>query len=325
MHPAFSVIFLTTLIGAGQGLFLALYTGQVYNTFGVVGDAMPQQALYIAGTVIVTVLMALGLFASFFHLGRPERAWRAATMWRTSWLAREVIVLPAFAGTAFIWGALHYLGIDPVIFTTGTVEVKLTLLVGLVAGVLAFLLYVCTGMIYAAVKFIQEWATPLTIVNYTLLGLASGFSLAAALSAHYCSTLVDAYALWALVFTLVGFVSRMFALRRNGRLKRKSTACTAIGVRHPKITQISQGAMGGSFNTREFFHHKSPQFLQTVKVFFLIAVFIVPVTLVVIGWSNQFAVVLLAAALIQYVGLLAERWFFFAQANHPQNLYYQAT
>lgn len=325
MHPAFSVIFLTTLIGAGQGLFLALYTGQVYNTFGVVGDATSPQALYVAGTVIVTLLMGLGLFASFFHLGRPERAWRAATMWRTSWLAREVIVLPAFAGMAFIWGALHHLGIDPVVFTTGTLEIKLTLLVGLVAGVLAFLLYVCTGMIYAAVKFIQEWATPFTIINYTLLGLASGFSLAAALGAYYGSSLVDAYIFWALLFTLVGFVSRMFALRRNGRIKRKSTACTAIGVRHPKITQISQGAMGGSFNTREFFHHKSPQFLQTVKVFFLIVAFIVPITLMVIGWSNQLVLVLLAATLIQYVGLLAERWFFFAQANHPQNLYYQAT
>ena len=29
MHPAFSVIFLTTLIGVGQGLFLALFTGRV--------------------------------------------------------------------------------------------------------------------------------------------------------------------------------------------------------------------------------------------------------------------------------------------------------
>jgi len=32
---------------------------------------------------------------------------------------------------------------------------------------------------------------------------------------------------------------------------------------------------------------------------------------------------LIAAFLVQYLGLLAERWFFFAQANHPQNLYYQ--
>jgi DMSO reductase anchor subunit len=136
---------------------------------------------------------------------------------------------------------------------------------------------------------------------------------------------VDAYALWALVFTLIGFGTRMLALRRNGRIKRKSTACTAIGVRHPKITQISQGAMGGSFNTREFFHHKTPQFMQTIKVFFLIVAFVVPVTLLVIGWSNHLFVLLAAAVLVQYVGLLAERWFFFAQANHPQNLYYQAT
>ncbi|MBU0655945.1 MAG: dimethyl sulfoxide reductase anchor subunit [Gammaproteobacteria bacterium] len=324
MHPAFSVIFLTTLIGAGQGLFLALYTGQVYNTFGVVGDAAPS-SLYIAGTFLVLVLMGLGLFASFFHLGRPERAWRAATKWKTSWLAREVIVLPAFSGMAFIWGALHYFNIDPVLVTTGTVDISLSLVVGLLAGLLALLLYLCTGMIYAAIKFIQEWASPLTVINYTLLGLASGFSLAAALAAWFGSSLTNAYAGWTLVFTLVGFGTRMFSLYRNGRIKRKSTACTAIGVRHPKIRQISQGAMGGSFNTREFFHHKSPQFVQTVKVFFLITVFIVPITLVVIGWSNHLFTLLAAAALVQYVGLLAERWFFFAQANHPQNLYYQAT
>lgn len=324
MHPAFSVIFLTTLIGAGQGLLLALYTGQVYNTFGVVGEQAPE-GMYVAGTLLVVVLMALGLVASFFHLGRPERAWRAATQWRTSWLSREVIVLPAFTGAALLWGVLHYFGFDPVLATTGTLEVKLSLLVGLAAGLLALLLYVCTGMIYAAVKFIQEWASPLTVINYTLLGLASGFSLAAVLGAWYGSSLMDAYALWALVFTLLGFVTRMFSLRRNARIKRKTTICTAIGVRHPHIRQISQGAMGGSFNTREFFHHKSPQFVQAVKVFFLIMTFVVPVTLLVIGWSNQMLVMLAAAALVQYVGLLAERWFFFAQANHPQNLYYQAT
>lgn len=324
MHPAFSVIFLTTLIGAGQGLFLALYTGQVYNTFGVVGDAAPLN-LYLTGTLIVLVLMGLGLFASFFHLGRPERAWRAATKWKTSWLAREVIVLPAFSGMAFIWGALHHFGIDPVLTTTGAVEIRLTLVVGLLAGLLSLLLYLCTGMVYAAIKFIQEWASPLTIINYTLLGLASGFTLAATLGGYFNSSLTNAYAGWALVFTLAGFVMRMFSLRRNANLKRKSTLSTAIGVRHPNIRQISQGAMGGSFNTREFFHHKSPQFVQAVKVFFLIAAFIAPVTLVVIGWSNQMLALLAVAVLVQYVGLLAERWFFFAQANHPQNLYYQAT
>jgi DMSO reductase anchor subunit len=58
------------------------------------------------------VLLLLGLASSFLHLGRPERAWRAATMWRTSWLSREVIVLPAFMGTAFLYGAMHVTGIN---------------------------------------------------------------------------------------------------------------------------------------------------------------------------------------------------------------------
>lgn len=325
MHPAFSVIFLTTLIGAGQGLFLALYTGQVYHTFGIVAGATTSN-FYVVGTLLVVLLMGLGLFASFFHLGRPERAWRAATMWRTSWLAREVIVLPAFTGAALVWGVMHYFGFDPLLATNAAgTEFRLTLLVGMAATLLAFLLYLCTGMIYAAVKFIQEWATPLTVVNYTVLGLASGFTLATMLAAWYSSPLLSPYAFWALFFTVLGFVTRSWALYRNARIKRKTTLCTAIGVRHPKIRQISQGAMGGSFNTQEFFHHQSPQFVQSVKLFFLIAAFIAPVALLVIGWSNVLVGVLALAALVQYVGLVAERWFFFAQANHPQNLYYQAT
>lgn len=325
MNPAFSVIFLTTLIGAGQGLFLALYTGQVYGTFGVLGGELPPVNLYVSGTFLVMLLMGLGLFASFFHLGRPERAWRAATKWRTSWLAREVIVLPAFSGMAFIWGALYYFNIDPILAVVGNVTLYLSLLVGFIATALAFLLYLCTGMIYAAIKFIQEWATPLTVINYLLLGSASGFTLAAALAASQDSGLVMFYVMWAIIITLIGFATRMYALRRNAHLKRKTTACTALGVRHPKINQISQGAMGGSFNTREFFHGKSTQVIKTIKLAFPIAVFVLPVTLLVIGWSNDSTWLLGLAFVVQYVGLLLERWFFFAQAWHPQNIYYAAT
>ncbi|MFA5372325.1 MAG: sulfite dehydrogenase subunit SoeC, partial [Sideroxydans sp.] len=108
MKPAFSVIFLTTLIGAGQGLFLALFTHQSYALFGLL--PMQSDAFYGYGSVIVLLLLAGGLVASFFHLGRPERAWRSATQWRTSWLSREVIVLPAFMVVAFLFGVSHLLG-----------------------------------------------------------------------------------------------------------------------------------------------------------------------------------------------------------------------
>ena len=91
MNPAFSVIFLTTLIGAGQGLFLAL----VAVDMGLLGSsAVRDPAFFVRGDAIALALLVAGLVASFFHLGHPERAWRAVAMWRTSWLSREVIVLP---------------------------------------------------------------------------------------------------------------------------------------------------------------------------------------------------------------------------------------
>jgi len=322
MHPAFSVIFLTTLIGAGQGLFLALYTSQAYSAFHVL-PPQNSHGFYGVGSIIVLALLAGGLIASFFHLGRPERAWRSAARWRTSWLSREVIVLPAFMGVVFLYGAMHLLGWNPPVTTIGATVVDATLVVGAAGTVLAFALFICTGMIYACLKFLREWHSPLTVINYTLLGGASGFILAAFFSALVAPDLVGFYAGWAVIITLLAFVSRAASLVRNARLKPKSTLQTAIGVRHGQIVQKAQGFMGGSFNTREFFHGKPVAFLRSIKWIFLVLVFPVPVALLASGYAASSTVMLLGAFAVQYLGLIAERWFFFAQANHPQNLYYQ--
>ncbi len=205
----------------------------------------------------------------------------------------------------------------------GSLEVDLSLLIGAAGTLLCFALFVCTGMIYACIKFLQEWATPLTVVNYILFGGASGFLLATAFAAWQGSELVDFYGGWAIVMTALAFVTRSASLVRNARLKHKSTMQSAIGIRHARIEQKAQGAMAGSFNTREFFHGASPRKYRFVKWVFLVLVFPVPVLLIAAGLATQAFSLLLAAFLVQYVGLLAERWFFFAQANHPQNLYYQ--
>ena len=106
MHPAFSVILLTTLIGAGQGLFLALFTVQSYALRGPAAARSQAGGFYVAAAALIALaLLVAGLVASFFHLGRPERAWRSAAQWRTSWLSREVIVLPAFMGAVALYGA----------------------------------------------------------------------------------------------------------------------------------------------------------------------------------------------------------------------------
>ena len=81
--------------------------------------------------------------------------------------------------------------------------------------------------------------------------------------------------------------------------------------------------MGGSFNTREFFHGKTATFIKSVKWIFLLTVFPVPAALVLTGLYGEQHGLFFIAFVVQYSGLIAERWFFFAQARHPQNLYYQ--
>jgi DMSO reductase anchor subunit len=88
--------------------------------------------------------------------------------------------------------------------------------------------------------------------------------------------------------------------------------------------QKAQGAMGGSFNTREFFHGQSQATLAFIRVLFLLCTFIVPVFLVGLAYQLQSPTLPLVAFMVQYGGLLAERWYFFADATHPQNLYYQS-
>jgi len=274
----------------------------------------------------VLVLSGLGLIASFFHLGRPERAWRTAAQWRTSWLSREVIVLPAFMGTVFLYGVAHFMDWRPVLFTLPFgLSIDLTLVLGASASALALLLFICTGMIYACLPFLREWHSPLTVLNYTLLGSASGFLLAAAFAARSAPALTRFYAIAALVLTLLALASRIASLYRNSRLRPKSTLQTAIGIKHPRIVQTSVGFLGGSFNTREFFHGRTAEVVRLVKWFFLLGAFALPLLMLAIGLQDPSPLWLSSIFVIQYLGLLAERWFFFAQANHPQNLYYQAT
>jgi DMSO reductase anchor subunit len=310
VNPAFSVVFLTTLAGAAQGLFLALVGADVAASLGMVDP--PREMFFIAGSGLVVALAGLGLVASFFHLGRPERAWRSAAMWRTSWLSREVIALPAFIAISALYGLAHSLGSSA------------TLPVGLAGAIVCVALFVCTGMIYACLRFLQEWSSPLTVVNFTVLGTASGLTLAAALAAMTASSLAADYATLALAATLVGLCTRGMSLARNTRLRHRSTIQTAIGIRHPQIRQMSQGFMGGSFNTREFFHGRSPAFLRHVRSLFLVTAFAIPLVLLYAAGREGSAAGLSAAFAIQFAGLIAERWYFFAEAKHPQNLYYQA-
>ena len=314
MRPALSVILLTTLIGAGQGLFLALLAAALGAHFGA-WAALPDGFVARAAAFVLALLVG-GLAASFFHLGRPLRAWRSAAQWRTSWLSREVIALPALMGLVLLYGAAH--------LEAGAVLRAHLAWIGLLGGLVCVALYLCTGMIYACLRFLQEWATALTVVNFTLLGAASGFSLAAALARIEALDAASGFAAAALALTALGLLGRAATLLRNARLRPKSTLATAIGIKHPRIAQTAAGFLGGAFNTREFFHRRPQAFVQAMKWSFLCAAFALPALLLGVGLAQGAAAWFVAAPLVQWLGLLAERWVFFAEARHPQNLYYHA-
>ena len=307
MNPAFSVISFTVLAGAAQGLVVAL-------ACAALGGVAAGRGFLLAALGLALAMLVAGLGASFLHLGRPERAWRAAAMWRTSWLSREVIVLPAFTALVALWWLLAWGGHAA------------PALLAVAALALAALLWLCTAQIYACLRFIQEWAHPLTLVNYTLIGLASGCVLTCALAASFGErALLAAAAPWALTLTFAAWAGRTTALLRNAGLKPKSTAQSATGIRAERLVQKSMGMSAGAFNTREFFHRASALAVQRVRWALHGLGFALPAGLMAVAaqtGSSHPAWWWLAVA-SQVPGLLAERWLFFAQARHPQNLYYQ--
>ena len=321
MKPAISVILLTTLIGTGQGLFLAYYSAELLVLLSI----LPEQSLQgsaVAAILSLSFLIA-GLVASFFHLGHPERAWRAAAMWRSSWLSREVIALPAAMSLVFVYILLKLTNNQQLVFVlTDGNGVTWASVIGFFAMIATLALYLCTAMIYSCLKFLRQWHSPLTVLNFLVMGLASGFTLAVVVSIQKDPQLVDFFVSWAVFFTLVAFVSRLATLRRNKGLRSPSTLQSAIGVHHPTIRQMAQGAMGGSFNTRAFIHSYGPTVVKFARRYFLISGFVIPVILLLV--SSEFSSAICGLAfLIQFSGLLVERWYFFIEAEHPQNVYYQ--
>jgi DMSO reductase anchor subunit len=304
MNPAFSVVVFTTIAGAAQGLVVTLALAMLAGLPLAPGFAS-------IALIVAEAMLLIGLGASFGHLGRPERAWRAVLMWRTSWLSREVIVLPTFIAVVALWWLALQNGIR-------------TPLLPLAAIAVAALLWYCTAMIYACLRFIQEWAQPLTVINFTLIGLSSGLVLASALAALMGEErLLQVTGPCALAITLAAWATRTLALRRNAALKPRSTLQSATGIQAPNLVQKSMGMSAGSFNTREFFHGASRAALKQVKLAFIVLAFALPSLLLVWAVSAHSTLAFVLALIVQVPGLVAERWFFFAQARHPQNLYYQ--
>src|SRR5882672_9828309 len=162
MHPALSIVFFTTASGAGFALLLLLGLG------APLGLLPPSASFGFAGLAVAVLLATGGLASSALHLGRPERAWRAFSQWRSSWLSREGVMAVA----TFVPAAIFAIGWIFFGATPGMIG-----LLGILAAALAAGTIYCTGMIYASLKPIHQWHNRWVVPNYLALGIMAGFLL----------------------------------------------------------------------------------------------------------------------------------------------------
>jgi len=166
MHPAFSVILFTVISGAGYGMLCLLGVG------AATGWLAADRWFGVAAFGIAFAAIVFGLLSSTKHLGHPERAWRALSQWRSSWLSREGVA----SLITFVPAGIFALG-----WIFGADMNRSRGFFGVLTAVWAGVTVYCTAMIYATLKPIAAWNNGYVVPCYLLLGLATGASWLAAL------------------------------------------------------------------------------------------------------------------------------------------------
>lgn len=309
MHPAFSVIFFTVASGAGFGLISLLFIADFFK----LGGSFSNDQL-VAGGLLALGLIAFGLLSSTFHLANPKNAWRAFSRFRTSWLSREGVFAVVFMPIALIYLAS--------IMFDGPQWLRVTS--GFLTAVLAWITVFSTGMIYACLKTIRQWNTPLVPANYLALGYASG-SLLLLLGAVIAGLELTPYvAMSALIVSIAAVLKAIyyFWIRSPGLTP---TINTATGLTRAKVKLLDTGHTHGTFLTQEFGYQLARKRASLIKVLVFVVGFALPGLMLVWLLNQQGGT--LAAAVAAIAGLLGaamERWLFFAEARHVVNLYHGA-
>jgi len=312
MHPAYSVIVFTTASGAGYGLLIGL---SIAAAFGL-APRDPLLGFFGLGTALL--LVTIGLLTSTFHLGRPERAWRGLSQWRTSWLSREgvaavITYLPAaLLGLGWVFGEI----------VPGQIVLGACLSI---AGALVTLW--CTGMIYASLPTIRAWNQPLVAPVYAVLGLATGFVLLCFFLALFGYDTRWAAGLGvpalAIGWTLK---ARYWSAIDNARKTRTAEAATGLG-QFGTVRPLDPPHTQPNFVMREMGYQVARRHVVKLRRLAIALLFVLPVIatlLLLLKLPGPLAIVIaLLAVLGAGIGALIERWLFFAEAEHVVVLYYR--
>ncbi len=313
MNPAFSVIFFTTFSGAGYGMLFWL---GVLNAAG----RMPAPAWFgVPAVAIALGLASAGLVFSTFHLGRPERAWRAISQWRSSWLSREgVAALIAYVPAllfALFW-ALRGAGAE------------VTLAFGLLAAVAGAATVFCTAMIYRSLKPVRQWHNRFVLPNYLVLALFSGGACLAAMAIFWEAGPGRIAAALAIMAGVAGAGGKLaywrFIDRRPAPSISTMESATGLGALG-RVRMLEAPHTEENYLLREMGFRIGRKHAARLRQITLAVGFVIPIVLLIAGsvLDGVVAGILFPlSAVCALLGLYAERWLFFAQATHTAMLYY---
>ena len=314
MHPALSVIFFTTLSGAGYGLLAWL--GVSITLLSLRGQVLPALVgVQLAALVLGLLLSTIGLLCSLGHLGKPLRAWRAFSQWRTSWLSREgvlavVTLLPALAiGALLAWG-------EP-----GPNTASLLAVLGVLLAVCALATVACTAMIYASLKPIPAWCHPLVLPVYLLFALLTGLALLFALMLAMLGN--QGAGMMLLTLAIVGML--LVALKwlywfETDRAGLPGSRASAIGLPGREATVFERPHTEANYITREMAFSVARRHARGLRVASVLLFALAP--LLLLAWPAQTNWAMPFATGCALAGAFLERWLFFAQARHLVTLYY---
>jgi DMSO reductase anchor subunit len=312
MHPAYSVIIFTTASGAGYGLLIGL---SLAILFGLPRD--PAFGFFALGTAVA--LVTLGLLASTLHLGRPGRAWRALSQIRTSWLSREgvaaiVTYLPVAAlGLGWVFGE----------FAPGQIIAGAVLALPCAVATVW-----CTGKIYATLPTIRAWNQSIVTPVYLVLALATGSLLLSFLLALFGYEIHWAASASALLLAL-GCDLKARYWSAIDRAEKTYTAESATGLATlGTVRPLDPPHTQPNFVMREMGYQVARRHARKLRLLTILLLFAVPllaaVALLLLKMPNALTIALTALSVCSAaIGVLTERWLFFAEAEHVVVVYYR--
>lgn len=312
MHPPLSLIWFFLTAGTSIGLFTFTYFMEFLTLFGK-NTAMPEKAVFVS-VITSLILIGLGAIGASFHLGHKLRAWKAIKRFHTSWLSREAVFSGAYGFTLLLFGLAYYFKASPFLIH----------FFGIITFILGWLSAFSTAMIYASNKFVLEWNTSLTVLYYLNMYLMLGSSAFLALTYHYRPEFIGAYLFLTFLFLSLGLALRLAFNIRQFYIKRP-TINEALNLPHNRpIRVLDTGTTTSNYCTEEFYYRKGKEMLSFVLPIAYILTFVLPILLVLYSLITQnynYAFYALTYASL-LVGSSLERWSFFVEGNHVQNLFY---